>query len=119
MARTPGHGGNGLRAGVWSWYTPLPGERRRPGAVTAGVVTATAQRTPDQQRQQQGDDAGQHHDDACDAQIKAVDERCGEGKTQDRPGRDQSDPDAGGHYRPAAHGLDRARPVHRNQLLSQ
>jgi hypothetical protein len=76
------------------------------------VVTATAQRTPDQQRQQQGDDAGQHHDDADDVQIKAVDERCGDGKTQDRPGRDQSDADAGAHHLPAAHGLDEAGPVH-------
>jgi len=97
----------------------LPGEQRRPGAVTAGVVTATPQRTPDQQRQQQADDAGQHHDDARDAQIKAVDERCRDSKTQDRPGRDQSDAEASAHHRPAARRLDEAGSVYRNRLLSQ
>jgi hypothetical protein len=34
------------------------------------AATATAQRAPDQQRQQQGEDAGQHHDDARNVRIQ-------------------------------------------------
>jgi hypothetical protein len=85
-------------------------------AVTAGVVTAAAQRAPDQQRQQQAEDADQHHDDADDVHIQAVDERCGDSKPQDRPSRDQSDTDASAHQLPVVRELDAAGSVHRRAV---
>jgi hypothetical protein len=81
--------------------------------MTTAVATATVQRAPDQQRQQQGEDAGQHHDDARNMRIQDVGERCGDCKAQDRPGHYQSDADAGTHHRPTVHGLDEAEAVHR------
>jgi hypothetical protein len=80
------------------------------------VVTATAQRAPDQQRQQQAEDAGQHDDDADDVHIQAVNERCGDSKPQDRPSRDQSDADASAHHLPVVCGLDEAGSVHRRAV---
>jgi hypothetical protein len=90
--------------------TSLPGERWRPAAVTAGVVSATIQRAADQQRQQQADDAGQHHDDARNMHIQAAGERCGDSKPQDRPGRDQNDADDSDNHPPTVCQLDQAGP---------
>jgi hypothetical protein len=80
------------------------------------VATATVQRAPDQQRQQQGEDAGQHHDDARNVHIQDVGERCGDSKPQDRPSRDQSDADASAHHLPVVRELDEAGPVHRRAV---
>jgi hypothetical protein len=77
------------------------------------VVTATAQRGQDQQRQQQAEDADQHHDDAYDVHIQASDERCGDSEPQDRPSRDQRDADASAHHLSVVRELDEAGSVHR------
>jgi hypothetical protein len=80
---------------------------------TAVMVTATVQRPPHQQRHQQAEDAGQHHDGRHMAHIQGVGERCGASKPQDRAGRDQSDANAGADHPPTVHRQDEAAAVHR------
>jgi hypothetical protein len=81
-------------------------------AGTAVVVTATPQRTPDQQRQQQAEDARQHHDDARNVRIQAMGERRRDSEPQDRPGPDQNDADDGADHPPTVHRHDKTAIAH-------
>jgi hypothetical protein len=80
------------------------------------MVTATAQRAPDQQRQQ-AEDTGQHHDDARNACIQAMGERRRDSEPQDRPGRDQNDAGDGADQPPAVYRHDETVIAHRRMVL--